>query len=84
MASRTIMGQWTAQPQPCYFGGVRSDCEMFQKAIQSDDHYEQVFEPIYATLDLPWSLGFDILLVPYDVYADIRSSTKSMKPSPEK
>jgi uncharacterized protein YceK len=74
MASRSLVGQWRAQPSPCYFGGVRPDGEMFSKGIKSDDHYEQVFEPIYATLDMPWSLGSDILFVPYDVYADIKSS----------
>jgi Protein of unknown function (DUF1375) len=30
------------------------------------------FWPVYSTIDLPFSFGADVILVPYDVYTDVQ------------
>ena len=48
-----------------YFGGVRTD---WMVLTESD-----VWQPqVYGVVDMPFSLVGDVLLLPYDIYTDLR------------
>jgi uncharacterized protein YceK len=61
---------------PFYFGGVRCDSGAIKESLdpQSD---RPALESIYYAIDMPFSLGADIIYIPYDVYADIKSSHRT-------
>jgi len=70
------MGQWTADPEPCYFLGVRSDCGLIAESFDPKTD-RLALESIYWSLDMPFSFGADVVLLPYDIYADIRTSHRT-------
>lgn len=52
-------------PTPLYFGGVRTD---WMVLTESD-----VWQPqVYGVVDMPFSLVGDVILLPYDIYTDLR------------
>jgi uncharacterized protein YceK len=73
LASRSLMGQRTADPEPCYFFGVRSDCGLIAESFDPKSD-RLALESIYWTFDMPFSFGADVVLLPYDIYADFKPS----------
>jgi uncharacterized protein YceK len=68
ISSRVVVGV-SSPPPPLYFGGVRTDCKLIGSSRESD---RPLFWQVYGVIDMPFSAGADILLVPYDVYTDCR------------
>ena len=76
LVCRSLMGQWTTQPEPCYFAGVRADCGAIKESMDAKND-RPALESIYYALDMPFSFGADVVFVPYDVYADINSAHRA-------
>lgn len=61
------LNRLSTPPPPLYFGGVRTDCELMANSRETDS---PLVWPVYGVVDLPFSLGADLLLLPYDAYTD--------------
>ncbi len=59
------MARASSPPPPMYMGGVRMD---YLAVAESETLGPQV----YGVLDMPFSLVADVILLPYDLYADCR------------
>lgn len=68
ITSRTL-NRLSSPPPPLYFGGVRTDYKLIAEAKDSGSPR---FWPVYGVVDMPFSFGADVLLLPYDVYTDRR------------
>jgi uncharacterized protein YceK len=65
--SRKLEAIGSSPPPPLYFGGVRSDYEISLGPSRGDNPW---FCPVYSVIDFPFSLGADVLFLPYDCYTD--------------
>ena len=70
-----------APPPPLYFGGVRGDCAMISQALHGTSSDNPWLSIPYSVIDFPFSLGADILLLPYDIYTDCRFSYGTKHPA---
>ena len=64
------MAHWASPPPPLYFGGVRGDCAEISGSLQSKSSDNPWLWVPYSVIDFPFSLGADMLFVPYDIYTD--------------
>jgi uncharacterized protein YceK len=67
ISTRSVAAKWSSPPPPQYFGGVRSD---YHGIIDVRPNESPAFWFVYSVIDMPFSACGDILLLPYDVYAD--------------
>jgi uncharacterized protein YceK len=70
ITSRSLVAGWSSPPPPLYFGGVRGDCAEISHIFESGSSDNPWIWMPYSIIDFPFSLGADILFVPYDIYTD--------------
>ena len=67
--SSRALNRLSTPPPPLYFGGARTDYQLIASSKETDS---PVFWSVYGVVDMPFSLGTDVLLIPYDAYTDWR------------
>jgi uncharacterized protein YceK len=66
IGTRSIQ-RMSSPPPPLYFGGTRLDHQIISHANETP-----WFMTAYGVVDMPFSLCGDTILLPYDLYTDLR------------